>query len=298
MLQQHESPNQGGASNANQDVPTSCVIWAPIYWEPILLSGERITAIIVAVGLEGQIAVYRCIRDDVIRLLFKENFSHATAMLTWVKASIERHLENAGSFSDWEPPVSGFHIGEEHEAFTDSIHDLPTQVTTLCSSFSSVETVEPYLATTAIEFSLDRWRGAIKHQVVTRLPRLKENFSRQLILIDGARKPCIDYVGTKVAANFGRLGTKNLSRSVKDSKSQILDLAMYKERMDYFKDEDYKLLLWTPASSSQSESRNDRLLTEAFLEIEAECKQFGLTTRTYSAPQDAAEEIIRTELAA
>jgi hypothetical protein len=294
MLPQHDKRTHLHAP----ETETELALWTPIYWEPILLSGERITAIIAAVGLEGKISIARCIRDDVLKALFPDNYYNALSLISWIAQSLEKHLVNSGSLSDWDPPLTGFHVGDTHEAFTSNIEELPRQVVPLCSSLSVVDLASTLTSKQSTEISLDRLRASIKKNVLTLMPHLEQSFSKQVFVIDGGRKPTIDFIGNKLAANFSRLGSSNLARHVKDTKAQILDLATYKDRNNLFKEEMYKVLIWSPEVLDQTESRQARLIDEAFLEIEEDGRRLGLGVASYSNPNDAARMIYRAENAA
>lgn len=286
------------AQEAFSDLPTpdsELALWAPVYWEPILLSGERLTAIVVAVGANQTISVVRCIREDVLKALFPTNYVHALSLLNWIASSLEQHLVNAGSLSEWEPPLTGFYMGEIYQAFTSNTQDLPHQVIPLCSSLSVADLSSATNVKTAYEISLDRLRASIKQSVVTSSPHLKDCFGKQILIIDGARKPTIDFIGNRTAANFARLGTSNLGRYIKDTKAQILDLVTYKERATLVKEDLYALLVWRPQGLDVKQAKQ---LEEAFLEIEGESNHFGLDVIPFSDPREAAQAISAAERAA
>ena len=158
------------------DLPSYSAQWTPIFWEPILLSGEKITAIISAVGNDGQILIEPVLRQNVIKTLFPNGHRGAAEMLNWAVESLTAHLCNGGDVLDWSSPMSGFTLGTPRQISSYNIESVIQQAIPLCASLSCIGIESYSKSTTATVMSNDRWRSSIKEEVVRRLPRLESSF--------------------------------------------------------------------------------------------------------------------------
>jgi hypothetical protein len=285
------------------ELPSYEALWVPVYWEPVLLSGERICAIVAVLGHNGEILVQPIIRPNVVKILYPKKHTEATGLVNWIVDSLREHLVSGGDFSEWLPPITGFHLGAIRSSVSCSIEGILNQALPLCSSLSNPElaTIAPVSCT--IEMSQERWRATIKERVLTSLPRLETSFGRAFTVVEGARQTKIDFVGQKLASNFARLASSQLSRCVRDSKAQMLDLAALRDSPDLFERNDkYKLMIWRPFSSLNEECgipvNKMNLINEAFLELEGEGNRLDLEVSGYCDPLLAATEICQIEVAA
>lgn len=283
------------------ELPQYSATWAPILWEPIMLSGEKLTAIIAAIGNDGEILVEPILRQDILKILYPNKHSDAISLINWVCDTCKNHLSKGGNFSDWASPFSGFSVGETHLISSQNIQSVIRQAIPLCSSLSDLGTVAHSETTKTTEMSNDRWRNSIREEVIRRLPRLDQSFNRQFKIVAGARQTTIDFVGQKTASNFSRLISNQLSRCVRDSKAQILDLAALRDDISLFTgDERYQLMVWRPdeAQKDTLSEQQKRLIEEAFLELEGEGDRFELKVVSHFNSISAAESICKLEIAA
>ena len=58
--------------NVFPELPEYFSLWSPIYWEPILLSNERICALISAKGSDGSSITQLVLREDILKILFPD----------------------------------------------------------------------------------------------------------------------------------------------------------------------------------------------------------------------------------
>ena len=100
-----------------------------------------------------------------------------------------------------------------------------------------------------------------------------------------------------MACNFSRLNTSQLSRCIKDSKAQILDLVALRDHMYKLRaKEEFELLVWRPKDKLTGVQTKN--ISEALLELAGEGDRFELRIRDYVNPKDAAQHICRKETSA
>ena len=109
----------------------------PIYWEPMMGSGERVTAIIGAVGGDGEVEAIPVIKPSVLGIMFPGQKRNARNMLTWVASSLKRHLMSRKGFRSWECPITGFSVGKPLSSIGDNLADTINQAKMLYCSLSA-----------------------------------------------------------------------------------------------------------------------------------------------------------------
>ena len=260
-----------------------------------MLSGERICSLITMKGMDGNSISEIVLREDILKVLFPEKCSDAINILSWIRDSLEYNFSTGGDFSDWQSPLSGFYFGEVQTSHSTDITQAFKSAIPLCASFASKNHIQEHKITKTGDLNLDVWRRGIKNAAVLSLPRLKDCFDKRFTVIEGARQTNIDFVGNNLACNFSRLNSTQLSRCIKDSKAQILDLVALRDHMYKLRNEEsFELLVWRPKNHI-----NENLLkniNEALLELIGEGDRFDLRVRAFENPNAAASHICNAEL--
>lgn len=114
----------------------------PIYWEPVMGSGERIAAIIAAIGEDLEIEVSPVIKPSILGVMFPGQKRNARNMLTWVSSSMKRHLASGYPLNSWKCPITGFTVGQGTSSIGDSLADMINQAKLLYCSLAVATSVE------------------------------------------------------------------------------------------------------------------------------------------------------------
>lgn len=273
--------------------------WFPIYWEPMLTSGERLTSAIVILGSNGQVYANSTLRRDVLKTIYGDRAESINDMLSWVVESARSHIETEKSLQKWSSPFDGMYLGPARKALGDDFNDIFLQAIQMTASLSSVLVEELLGETPSITKERDRWKERIKECVLISSPNYKDRFDLKFTGKNGARQTTIDYVGREFSANFAKLIPTSLSRSIKDAKSQILDLAAMRDQIFIGKSDpdQQQLMVWRPRVDDDFSltEKSMSMINEAFLEIEFEGDKLDLRVENYSSPIDAANKIISLE---
>lgn len=121
------------------DEPLNTGKWLPIYFEPIIGSGERFTVCIAAICDDGDYKVEKVLKDELIKMLYNEKHKKVERMIEWIVSSFENHLKKSKKFNDWTPPFEGVFTGSIHEAQSDNLEGIFLQGIRLSSSLSRIE---------------------------------------------------------------------------------------------------------------------------------------------------------------
>lgn len=114
-------------------LPEYSAVAAHIMWEPVMGSGERITA---AVALQNakDVRVVSLLSPEILAVLYRDKGANASSLIGMITDSIKSHLKRGGTISDWVSPLSGFFAVNVREYLGQSPEDVIDQVAGLHSS--------------------------------------------------------------------------------------------------------------------------------------------------------------------
>lgn len=105
-----------------------------IFWEPVIGSGERITAAVALRDGAGEVRVINLLSPEVLSLLYRGQGVNASGLLGMMADSLKRHLRKTSDLSDWRAPISGFTAQPMRDFVGHSAEDILDQVAGLHSS--------------------------------------------------------------------------------------------------------------------------------------------------------------------
>ncbi|MEW6563295.1 MAG: hypothetical protein AB1400_08720 [Pseudomonadota bacterium] len=285
-------------------LPSLEVKWMPIYWEPILGSGEMITALIVAVSGDGW-KVVPTIQYGISSCLFGGDSARVLGPIELVSQSLTRHLKINRTLDAWLPPVSGFKLSHARTIRVPNFEtaiELAMRESSLFSrlSESMVEMVDQDIAVT--EF--DRWSNLVEREVVKSYPALASNFRKKFRLRSGARETPLDYAGTRYVANFVRIiPNQTISAHINQAKVKLLNLEALRSHAgidQLFEAElpKFELLVYRPRDDDPKyTNREIGRLKEAFLELEDFGDRHEMRVEPLHSADAAASRLIMQEAA-
>lgn len=148
--------------------------WQPIYLEPIINSGERITILILLKDNNGKITINRAIDERVLKSLYSRNYSQISGLINYIENTISRS-------SNWTPPFDGIYVGGWSKAVDFSIEGILRQALSLTSSLSTY--INPTEDTLAKPFKdPNKWLNEVKNLVINANPNLMDNFEREITI--------------------------------------------------------------------------------------------------------------------
>lgn len=106
---------------------------AHIMWEPVMGSGERITAA-VALRSDKDVRVVSLLSPEILAVLYRDKGANAASLIGMIADSIKSHLKRGGNISEWVSPLSGFFAVNPREYLGQSPEDVIDQVAGLHSS--------------------------------------------------------------------------------------------------------------------------------------------------------------------
>jgi len=110
--------------------------WSAIQIEPIAGSGERITVIIAIRENDKSYISYLVISDERINCMFKERANAYRRLISLIKKSIDSHLADGLSPSQWVPIFGGVFNIDGGDGYAKDFEGIYRQAVTLTSAFS------------------------------------------------------------------------------------------------------------------------------------------------------------------
>lgn len=294
--------------SAFPELPRFRATWAPIYLEPIIGSGERITIAIAAIADDGSIHVHPVLKEENVRCFLGSATPRFLNLAGLCIESARRHLETERSLEDWKPPMEGAILGEQMRVYSKNMTGVIRMAVKSSAFLASLPDIldAEYESEPATDDARKKWVGLVREAVVSKAPRLGDRFDK-LIDLKKKRSKRIDYLGDRLVAQLGRLipgrGLGQHIRSAKISLWELDVLRIMREDMPIlsFSDEPndrFELILYRPRDDDPAYSDKEiEKLHEALSELEEEGDQHNLIVRPVFDALEAAEEIIRSEAA-
>jgi hypothetical protein len=277
------------------EIPDYRARWAPVFIEPIMNSGERITIGIAAIGQDGEFSVAPTLSEAPLRCAFGDN---GAALLNTAQACIESLNEAKNVLDEWTSPFSGVELGSWREAAGDDLRSIIKNAMNMVSSFSLMATETDDRAIRGDEGTLDRWPALVKQATVERRRDLAGNFGKVISIVPNARPSRFDYIGVHLAVNLSRLLPNQLSSSVKTSKSKLFDLQMLRNFPSTLTLDHFALIAWRPRKDDPAWSeRQIANVDEAIAELSAEAEKIDIAMDFAEDQAEASSFIVEREAA-
>jgi len=287
-------------------LPTLQATWAPIYLEPVLHSGEKITAGIAVTGSNGETMVVPTLSGKQLSCIYGEKDGGSLFRIVQLTLdSLSEHLKESPSILSWETPFSGMSLGQHHETVGDDLLAVAKIAMRFSASFSGHLTDGQHIvsadaiAVNAIED--DRWPKRIYEAVVSEKPEFEEYFNRTVAIFQGAPASKFDFFGKRYVSNFGRLipSPRSLGRMRSSAKAKLWDLARLREAPGVKGNiTALEFIIWRPRQDDMAYSEGEmKALGDTIFELQEAAKAENLKTVPVHTVAEASQRIILQEAA-
>lgn len=238
-------------------IPKYKALWWPIYLEPIIGSGERITIAIAIISNDGSSKVIQAIRNELLECLYGAKADHFQSLILWICESLDKNLSCGRKIQEWTPPFQGIFIGECQQAADDDIKGILRQAIRFSASLSCIA-LEAERSEDEQEPKkyADRWIRSIQDEVKAIDAAYLSAFSKKVQLKHADILTTYGFINEKYASNFGLLIPMRLSASLNSIKAKILDLEGLKKANLTMKPEKYELIIGIPSLDNPTLSEN------------------------------------------
>lgn len=280
--------------------PSVSAEWAPVYFEPLLGSGERIAVAVICRDNEGHGAARVAVRHSVLKCMYSDQAAYVLGLIELLVESFDDHLLSGGVLGDWVPPSTNCYLGPIRVAFGESLDSILAQGVRLSASLASGVEIESVTQEESGDSALqvERFIQQVKATVRQRVQDFESRFNQTVTVRQGAEPTSIGYLGERLAANFDVLVPGvSLTRKRTRAKAKLLDLQALKDQVDLVGGRNsYELLLWVPPVDSPLYSESAlRRSDSVFLELQEIGDKHALRVEKMFTPEQAAQRIFTAE---
>lgn len=230
------------------EVPRYKGTWVPVYLEPMVGSGERITVAVAALAHNGEHRVIQAIRNELIDCLYGSKSDDFQDMVGWVIESLNAYIKSHRSLEDWVPPFDGVVLGNQKTGIDYDMNGLLKQAIRFSASLNTLalETEQDENREDRKTYS-DQWPKRILEEVLVINKSLARYFRKKIKISESEALTAFGFLNGKCAANFGLMVPERLSTSLNTIKARLLDLETLKKSHLLMKPDSFDLIVGTPS---------------------------------------------------
>lgn len=285
--------------------------WQPLYFEPMVGSGERICVGMIAAsadefcvvpveGIERLSCLYGKEGAEFIEMLVNNTVESLQSFLATEKERTDFLRDESGT-SHWKAIVEGITAGPKRYSAANSIDEIARTGLMMCASLT--EKAVDNSDQSSDSMTRTRVEDGVQNLVTARKPNLKSYFRITRSLSPAARPVRFGFVGQNLAANFSYLSPHYLQSNVEHAKSKLWDLDMLREKFGSDsvyseKRENYEVFLYTPDTNDVSytdRQHNEIALAVNLLKIESQKREVEIFA--HHSINAMAERLIEKEAA-
>lgn len=287
--------------------------WAPLMFEPVLGSGERLTVAVVA-ALNGKVHVKYAPALERFECLYGAGSADVLIAVHIAIEDLKSRADSRGAeiLADTDLAVHNAYLGAQRDGNGASVEEILDGALRLCSSFANWS---PPGSTLFLEEGVDESLGKLElpgpHSsresqlvklvsgyVVDKAPGFERSFSRRFRTSKSGRASKIDFAGQTLVANLRPIYPgRQLASCVDRGKAGLLDLEIYRGSSGLLQATDHALFLHVPTRNSRPDMTRiqKQHVDEAVEELTAIASKQDLKAVSFSQTDQIGEAILRGE---
>lgn len=195
------------------DAPAYRAQWKPVYFEPILNSGERITILIV-VKNGSDFSYYETLHENVIDNLYGARSLPFRNLIKYIKSQI---IKNNGELKNC---IEGIYDGDWSNASSADLRGIARQGLKRSASLGELAIKELFSEELQEQDSAElNWGNKIKQEFLKNHPAYEKAFNYSVAVSKNVKIKC-GFYSTRYAAKFNVCTVKTISRV----KTSLVDL--------------------------------------------------------------------------
>ena len=278
--------------NVKQKPPEAS--WAPVLFEPIPGSEERLTIAVAAVNAEGDYLCQATINPKAAKMVFRGERGFVQDVISVTIANCESFLGSNHDLKAWEPPLDGVYLGKVQDVEISSLDELIR----LAAPFASLlynESLDNQVKQSTDE-GIGKWDAQVKSIILRANTKLEHNFNVRVYLGNHDMPVFFTFLSPSFAANLTSLTPSNLKRQLEDARAKLWSLHLLADAPNYlFKPEVRELLAGVNVTQDHPKRA---LVTEAVEELRDEAERRDIAVTQVNSVQTAAQHILDRALAA
>lgn len=203
--------------------------WRALFWEPVAGTGERLMVGVVYV-YEGQPAVSRVLRDDVLEALYGKAADGARKLID-AGLDMACAVAQAGGLTALNVPVFGLHPSDLRETGARSVNELLHTAALLYSSLANLDKLDELEEADAPqqEEVNKRFSTEVRDAIAQERPDLLPGFGQGGALVPGGQRVRFGFFSPRAVIHFTVLGAVRQSAGVRDARARLFELSRARE---------------------------------------------------------------------
>jgi hypothetical protein len=261
---------------------------APIYFEPMLGSGERITVAGVVIN-EQEVLVTRLISPEIAEALYGKQGRNFINLIDRALLSINTQIIQSHSLKGLLAPISGIQIGDATIVYADDVHHALAQIASLHASLcklSALTALDEEESIITTDNTLKAWIKQVQHRVLADRPELAHCFN--IKIGDGFS---IHFANQEIVVNFGLISPIRLKARIDDA---IVKLWHLEHLPDTFANRQRILYLGVPREDSpdMADNRVKDNINHRIESLHNQAEKSGISVNTAHSADDIAKMLI------
>jgi len=289
--------------------------WAPLYFEPIPGSGERLTIAAIVVGNDG-FEIVAANRLSALGCLYPEDVDRLNFFVRAAIDAVREDLSIRGIevITKPQPPMTGIYFGKARECMGNTLLAIAKSWLSRSSSLMSLqeeiegrllqEEIQPIHENFLKRREPDKLPLIVYDRVFHLEPALSINFhpdiraGRNRTARRRGSTISIDYDGRNIVANFCTLKAANASQAPRIIKPQLWDLTIHRRTTRRSQGISHELLVQRPAPyDTQFTDKQHQSVATALVELELQAQKGGIILRPFTTPEEMVRRVIEAEAA-
>lgn len=259
--------------------------WMPVFIEPILLSGERITIAIAAVGSDAEYTLHVTLTLQKLKCLYGASAKQINGLIELTLQSLKQHLDQGRLLTEWSPPLDGFYPGNTRKARSTGLTGIVNQAIRMVSSID-----EPLENESSCLDDSDqtKYMDAVRKALLQLNPAYKDKIQRHISLND-SRQRHYGFVGKNYIANYAAVANSPISFHAAMVKIMELEDLL----LDNFYNADELEMIVSPPvtlTNPQVIGKNNQRIQHQFMEdAQTEAKKRKISCQIIKTPGEVAK---------
>lgn len=220
------------------ELPAYQARFRPVYFEPMLGSGERFTVAILAQDAQGVGRVVQTVSARKLHCMYGDHAAQVLNLVSLAIYSANQHLNTGGDLEDWRPPFDGIYLGSAESTRSNAGMDgVLFQALTSYASLYSGDIIDRALS----EITGQASEADDSEQLNTNLLQQIRNFTLQIkpefeghwqrdVIVRDNVPISIDYLGIRYNANLSNFDVRQVKTAFKSAKAKLFDLDVLRQK--------------------------------------------------------------------
>ena len=268
--------------------------WRAIYWEPVMMTGERLCVGFATFWESKSLAVVT-IRPDVLNVLFGASGSKSQMLLEKTIRILNSRLASSNDIENIESPISGFYFGSVEACHVNSYAELLQVGKIMSSSLSTLSEQDFPDTEESVEVQSENsqpnrhFATRVRDLTIAKDISLAAYFNKETSLMTNRRTVKFGFLSDGLAAHFGLLQATSIQRHVRMARGLITELSLAARQSDR---RGLLVMGFPPLDGATLTDRERNAFTDYLEELKLESAEFKVKFAATDSATKASEALL------